>query len=56
MKIREELTTHLTNIDNPHPIRNLDQLDVSCNVLIKALQETIEANVPIIEICSNLKI
>jgi hypothetical protein len=54
-EFRESLSTRLANLDNPCPIRNQDQLNVSCDTLTRILQETIKENVPIVEICSKSK-
>lgn len=52
---RESLSARLDSLGNPGPINNQDQLNSSCDLVTKALQETIRENVPIVDICSKSK-
>ena len=49
------LEGHLNHLEKPKKIANQEQLDKSCKELMVALQMTIEAKVPKLEICSKSK-
>jgi hypothetical protein len=52
---RKELSTQLVKLAPPAPIVNQRQLDISCTSLTKAIQYTIESQVPVMELTSKSK-
>lgn len=54
-EFQKGLATRLEEFELPERIATQGQLDVSCETLTEAIQATIDANVPISEICSRSK-
>ena len=54
-EFRERLSKHLEEHDIPEQITNQEHVNVSCERLTEAIQATIDANVPVSEICSKSK-
>ena len=54
-EFRDHLSNCLVRTHNPEQITSQDQINVSCDELTQAIQATIEADVPAIEICSKSK-